>query len=362
MSLDYIEFFDTPNNFVNNKCKSFEIIEKPDPLSFLPVLFKNLDVSIVSALKRIFTSELDTVAFAPSPASIDDGEYHEEINDQPIDDDDEIDQMTGDIKILFNKSQYHREVLIDRIGFITLNYDFISTQQMNVAKMRFIISDPDDINQPFENNTQVIIKISVHKNVKFIYDGSDMDIKNICPYDSLLLTLKPKEKIHIEMMPSHGNGRQHPRWQSSVTLFKYATQFDLDHSDHIETNDEQMKYIGHESKNPEKIIVVIESIGKMSSINVLKKGITELNNKLIHIRSELINQQPTKINIDINDKTPNFMTIKLLDEDHTLGNVLEYIGLVQLENIVELLGHVRRGAVMDITASLPFACARPAVR
>ena len=94
----------------------------------------------------------------------------------------------------------------------------------------------------------------------------------ISPYDSLLMTLNPNESIfHVTMTPSQGTGRQHARWHSVCIMYKFGTEYDIkdvkDRSEEplIETNQQQMDYIGAVNKIPVNIILTIESIGKMTA-------------------------------------------------------------------------------------------------
>src|SRR5690349_1283842 len=79
-------------SYINKKYQLYGIKEDVNMENFLPIKLTNVDISIANALRRIFTSEIPTMAF-----------------DIP------------NVKLLTNSSQYHREVLIERLGFITIN-------------------------------------------------------------------------------------------------------------------------------------------------------------------------------------------------------------------------------------------------
>ena len=188
-----------------------------------------------------------------------------------------------------SQTQYHVEVLADRFGFVVINTDFINEKRLDFNQLRF------EIDQVNETDTIKFIKVFEHLKVK--YNDQLIDIKQICPYDQLLLTLKPKEKILINRMEAkQGVGRQHARWVSSVVMYKFMTEHDQEMTkakvamasgDLIETNQQSLKYLGYEKKEPQSILLTIESIGKMTSHNVLKNGIVALRDKLQQLKSEI---------------------------------------------------------------------------
>src|ERR1700733_13151501 len=86
---------------LNKRYQFYEIKEEISLEHFLPIRLAGVDVSIANALRRIMVDEITTWAF-------------------PVE----------NVKLHYNSSQYHREILIERIGFVTLNcneplkYDF----------------------------------------------------------------------------------------------------------------------------------------------------------------------------------------------------------------------------------------------
>jgi DNA-directed RNA polymerase subunit L len=293
------------HSYINKKYAFYDIEEDIDEKTFYPIKLVGIDVSIANALRRIFTDEIPCMGF---------------------------DQK--DIKIYKNTSQYHREVLIERFGFITINmeakYDF--------TNLTFAICDPSDPEKPLKNDTKETLKVFVHQHLYVQNDGDKKKIPTdkVCPFNSILLTLNPGESIHVVMKPQMGIGKKHPIWQTSITMYKFETMHDTIDGKH-ETNEEQMDFLGKTDleKNPSGIILTVESVGKYDSINVIKKGIDVLKNKLKtfsdNLKSVIQGNHNDNIVIDI-DK--NMVKITIKDEDHTLGNVLEWACLDQLKVLV----------------------------
>lgn len=307
-STKYLTYLPSQDNYLNNMYRKFDFEEKVDMENFMPVKFENVDVSIVNGLRRICISEIKNLAFSQFD-----------------------DQKNEKIKIKTNTSQYHREVLIDRLGFITINMDFVETKKLEAKDLEFMLCDPNDTEKPLKNTSTTILKVQVQEHLKVYYKGKELDIVSLCPYNSLLLTLNPSEEIYVVMSPTIDVGRHHPRWQSSYVMYKFATQYDLNPSQKIETNKEQMEYIGHDTRKPNSIIFTIESNGKMKSRNVLTKGIEVLKNKLDITRLKLLSNE-IAIESDVN--MPTFAKLTFVDEDHTLGQILEYVCLNKIKELI----------------------------
>lgn len=298
--------------YINNFYRKLGFEKTVNLEQFLPIKLSQIDVSVANGLRRIFTSDIKTLAFS---------QYDE--------------NMTEKVLIKSNTSQYHRDVLIDRVGFIIINVDFFEEQEYDEQLLEFVISDVSNIDNPFKNTTNSIIKITAHQHIIGYYDGQKLPLETfikLCPFDSLIMTLKPNEEILLTMKPTFGTGYQHPRWQSSCVMYKFGTEYDLQFSKDVETNDKQMNYLGNKTKTPDFIIITIESIGKMSSYNVLNKGILVLKNKLINTKDKILTEQ-LKIEYDVN--MPTMATFKIEQEDHTLGNILQYGCLTQLKELIQ---------------------------
>lgn len=282
--------------YINQKYAKFGFTEKISVNSFLPIKLENIDISIANALRRICMAEIPTVAFGPD-----------------------------DITILANTSQYHCEVLVDRFGFIVIDMTYLEDQQIDEKDLVFTLCNPQKKEEPLRNTSQSIWKVFIHEHLQVsLKNEKSLDITKICPLNSLLMTLNPKEEIYVVMTPSLDIGRHHPRWQCSITMYKFGTSSDEKIEGHIDTNKEQLNYIGREMKKPKTILLTIESIQKLPSIMVLKRGIGALKKKLTNVKNA-IQEGPKSGKVTIfTGEVPNLSRFKILDEDHTMGNVLEY--------------------------------------
>lgn len=302
MSVASIKLLD--QSYINTKYAPYQIMMDIDKTSFLPVALYGVDTSIANAIRRIIMSEIKNLAFSPN-----------------------------DIKLSQNKSQYHNEVLIKRFGYITINMDYVNDNHIKPNDIKLILSSKDNIDEPLKNDTQSIMKVYLHQHLSLFISNKKLDIKQLCPHNSLLLTLRPREEIRAEMIPSYGIGLQNAIWHSGICAYKFATDTDIkaeeddEHVPYIETNEELLKYIGHDRKKPVSIILTVESIGKFTSINLLKQSISVINEKVERIEKMILS---SKLDIDMDKNTPYLAKYRINNEDHTIGNVLEYYSLMRL--------------------------------
>jgi DNA-directed RNA polymerase II subunit RPB3 len=292
-------------SYINKKNELFGFTEEINNELFLPIRLTNVDVSVANALRRIFMFEIPTIGFEQS-----------------------------NVNVLKNTSEYHREVLIGRIGFIVLNNEMI--KDYNLDDLLFAICDQNDPIQPLKNTSSQILKVNLyqHMYIQQVSTKIKQNNKLFLPYNSLLLTLNPGQEIHVVMKPSIGIGLTSPIWQSSITMYKFETP--TDSTDQLETNEEQMAYFGHEHKQPKSIILTIESIGKIQSNTIVVRGIQVLKQKLENFKQHLqIHEKSELVSIEIDENIPNLVKIKIVNDDHTLGNILQYACLNKLKQLIK---------------------------
>ena len=319
LSVPQISVTKMNHSYINTKYSFYGIEQQVDNHTFLPVLLtgSDLDVSLGNALRRVFSSEIPCYGLSQD-----------------------------NMKITHNSSQYHREVLLERFQFITLNNEVKA-----LDRLQFYLADPKDVTKPLENTSIQIMKIYLHDHVviKSIDDDKVIPVREICPYNSLLMTLNPGEKIHVLLgIPVLGTGRQHPMWQTSLTMMKYATKSDIGENltlpeitNHrpatLDNNVDQMSYLGYEKKNPEAIILTVESMGKYRSNTVVKRGFEVLMERLLNLRQQILNHvergRSESVAIEEDQTIRNMIRLRIINEDHTIGHLLESYILRALRQI-----------------------------
>lgn len=293
-------------SYINKKYQLFGIQEEISKEKFLPVKLSNVDISIGSALRRIFMAEIPNAAFDKD-----------------------------NVKLLTNTSQMNPEVLSERMGYIII--DINDLKNYNLDDLIFAICDPTDPTKPLKNTTNNIMMVLLHKHLYIQQHSTKTQIKvdTLVPYNMLILTLNPGEEVHCVMKATMGLGRQHPRWQSSITMYKFETEYDS--KEKLETNEDQMAYIGHERKQPVGIILTVESIGKLNSNTIIQKGIEVFKQKLEILKQNLmLGEKSELISVEIDENIPNLVKLKIINEDHTIGHVLEAACLSKLKELIRI--------------------------
>lgn len=300
------------SSYLNKKYKRLGFQQQVNSKTFVPYKLSKVSIPFANAIRRICMSEIPTYAFDSSKVSI-----------------------------LSNTSQYNNQVLVDRMGFICLDMNqLMKYAGQNPDQLKFMICDLNDPNTPFVNNNTdaSIVKITCHSHISVFLGEtklSPQQVKDIIPYDHLLMTLNSKEHIHCSFYPVKGIMRQHAQWQSSQCYYKYETKYDAD-DNHLETNDEQMDWLGKETGTPSGFILHLESVGKLPCNEVMTQALSVLSNKLEFFKSNVLSfmndskQINPAVSYQLDANIPNLLTLKIVNEDHTLGNLLADFCLKQL--------------------------------
>lgn len=308
---------------------------------------KNINSTLVNALRRIVIAEIPTLAF----------------NTEPLEE--------SDASITKNTSALHNEFLLHRIGLIPIHNrnkssDMFSSYEdiikFNVDKYLFLID--------ITNNTDSEIKITTEnfriKDIETDRFLSDEEKKNILPPNIinkyiLLNILKPDvsnnadgEVFQLNAKASLNIGKKNSKWSpvcqssfSNIIDTEKAEKAFLEHIDNeknkilkeqgreitfsqseIEAKrvsfnnfDAYRYYITDKLDNPIAFNITIESIGVLHPKEIYNIGIDILSEKLSNFIDNLEN--PEIINICQSDCLMESFDIKIKDEDDTLGNLIQ---------------------------------------
>ena len=154
-----------PTTHLNKRYKPYGIKADVSREHLLSVRLEHVEVALANALRRIMVDEIETWAFPDA-----------------------------NVKLHFNTSQYQREVLIKRLGFLTLN----ANGEADFNDLVFALCDAEDLAQPLQNTGHSILKVTVneHLYVQKVSTRERIPTQHVCPYNSFLLTLNPGEGVH----------------------------------------------------------------------------------------------------------------------------------------------------------------------
>lgn len=295
----------------------------------------NIDKSLANAIRRIMTNEIETFGFSDDDSSI---------------------------NILENTTKLHNEYLSHRISMIPLN---ISEDLLNFENYKFVINK-NNIDNNLINITSKDFEVFTRKNdtSDWILDNDSKNrffIKNPLSGDYILIgPLSPSnttesEKISIECFPVKKNGKFNATFSpvcksifyNSLDPVKCAMILekklkDISNHDDREVqkklfyNTEAYKYFKKNEKNePFEFDFEVESIGVLKVNQIFQMSIEKLKKKIEKIKSNIVNNSVSfYLSEVVNYKAYD---LKLTNEDHTLGNLIQsYVYKYFIDNDSEL--------------------------
>jgi DNA-directed RNA polymerase alpha subunit/DNA-directed RNA polymerase subunit L len=296
---------------------------------------KDIELSIVNAIRRIILSELPNVAFYFDPYDVD----------------------NNDIVIKNNNSVLHNEFLAHRISLIPIHFHENEINDFKPDDYRFILKKKNTLSSQINITTK---DIEIFNNNDEKYDEKFRERlfpKNKITNDYILITkLKPNlyepqkgEEIDIEFKGSINIAKKHSRWcptsqscyynkideelASSVFKEKVIEQEKTKGSKLSEDEVKDMKskfdaldiyryFKKNKFDEPNEFIFQIESECRMRPNYLFFKGLIILISKLENFITNLTNNHDS-INITQMGNVDNFYQIGIKNEDHTLINVLQ---------------------------------------
>lgn len=285
---------------------------------------KNIDVSIVNALRRIVLSEIPNVAVSF----------------------DAYDQTLNDTKVNTNTSSLHNEFLGHRLSMIPLFLTKTEIDNYEEIDYRFVLN--------VKNDTKFIKNVTTNDII--IYNSSneqlsDAEHQRIFPLDRftndpiLITKLKPNifdtqngEAIDMEFKARKGIAKHNACW-CPVSLCSYTFTIDDIKANNVlaellntiddpskvaktkqvfNTLDRQRYYMTNEYNEPNSFEFVIQSECLLKPTELFYQGMLVLKQKLVSMVQDASKFEVGTIN---NDKM--FFCYTIHEEDHTLANFLQ---------------------------------------
>ena len=321
------------------------IFKKSEDTNNLNIEISNVNLSLINAMRRVILSEYPTIGF-----NIDD-------------------YLNSDIKVITNTSSINNEFIMHRIGLVPIHYS--SIKAFDSSKYKFVIDK-----QNTSNST-----ISVKSNDFKVYNtetGNEEESIKFFPPDPitndfiLILRLKQNpnkvgEKLHIEGKASIGTGSINARY-SPVSCITFNNKIDESkkatalqkHLDKTMQNEDasidketlnfnltygERYFHTDENDEPNIFEMFIESIGVIPSyiilyetLDIIKQKLNNLTNIINKIISEENKQE--KIQISKSLDTMDAYEVKINDETHTIGNIIQsYASLIFNEEELPYIGY-----------------------
>lgn len=286
----------------------------------LQFTLSNVNYSMANAIRRTILSDIPCFVFKTTPYS------------------------ESNCEIIKNTSKFNNEIIKQRLSCIPIH---LKDTSLDVSNYTLILNVKNDTNDVMHVTTEHF-KIYDEELKKFI---DESNVKKIFPADPIsnryieFIRLKPQisndlqgEEINLKCKFSVSTAKENGMYNMASTC-AYGNTIDIDESDkHWEKKEKELKkneieasQITVEKKNwnllnsqrfniPNSFDFKIETIGVFSNKELLTKSCEILINGLKSLDFESKNIKIT----DSKTTIANSFDITFIDQDYTLGKVLEY--------------------------------------
>lgn len=314
---------------------------------------KDVDVSILNAIRRVILAEIENVAFEFKPFN------------------------TGDeqkIQIITNTCPLHNEIIEQRLSMLPINLNVNEILDFDENNYKFVINKKNETNT-LMNVTTDDIEIFDNNNKKYDdkftkrvfpknkYSGDHILITKLKPN---LINIKDGNEINIEMKATKDKAQNYSGFgyvsqcvyynivdekKAEKELKKRLEQFEKDNNP---TKEEKESFINdfnnldrdryfhkNDFDEPNYFEYMIESECLTSPEYLFYKALTILDNKLQNVISKITDDSFT---FEYVDNSKNMYDIKIENEKHTLGNLIQalfYNIFIRKDNkqVVEYIGY-----------------------
>ena len=282
----------------------------------------NVNNSLPNALRRVIISEVKTVGFR----------YHE---------------TSSDIKVISNTTKFHNEFIAHRISMIPIHgadpsefdinkYKFVINKKNTTNKVIYVTSNDFEVYEKDEQEQWVLNKEK--SKVFFKENKLSNDYILICVLKES--SLDEGQEIHLECTASISNGLENIHYSPvcKCVLFNkidkqlYKSKLDQlligKNPDEIDKITKNFNYLDSErcfkkdnDGEPYQFTFSIENIGTYTNDKIFDTSINLLIEKIELFNSKI---QEDKLDIDFSEETDfKAVDIKIPDENHTLGNLMQ---------------------------------------
>ena len=314
---------------------------------------KDVDVSILNAIRRVILAEIENVAFEFKPFN------------------------TGDeqkIQIITNTCPLHNEIIEQRLSMLPINLNVNEILDFDENNYKFVINKKNETNT-LMNVTTDDIEIFDNNNKKYDdkftkrvfpknkYSGDHILITKLKPN---LINIKDGNEINIEMKATKDKAQNYSGFgyvsqcvyynivdekKAEKELKKRLEQFEKDNNP---TKEEKESFINdfnnldrdryfhkNDFDEPNYFEYMIESECLTSPEYLFYKALTILDNKLQNVISKITDDSFT---FEYVDNSKNMYDIKIENEKHTLGNLIQalfYNIFIRKDNkeVIEYIGY-----------------------
>ncbi len=270
------------------------IVFNKDEVSF-ELHNNNIKLGLANAIRRIFQTEIPNYAIT-----------------------------RHSIEFITNSSMLNNDIISQRIPFVPLLYHAFDGK--NLSKISISLEKSN------KNGTTIISIYS--KDIQFTVDGQPIDNTLFLLEPNILLAkLKPNQELHftgkIEKLPAKKNSIAHSPVSIASMIYKRSADILLEFKEKLspeqykrfELSDSYRYYSKLPNNEPAIYVFNIESIGAISTTELVSMVLDILYNKLNYLMDNIDNND--KVSIHTSEIVLDSFDFVLIDEDDTLGNMLQ---------------------------------------
>lgn len=252
----------------------FKIVERTENDQKLRFVLSKTTLPIANGLRRVMLSEIDTPAIDTTTIS-----FSEDLN-------------------FSNTSSLHDEFLSHRIGYAVLD---VSVDR--ISDLKFFICDPDDTDKAFVNASDDIMNFTTnHFTIIDSTTGQRVEPESVFLAENLINRLKPQQQMKTAFTASVRKVREADK-ESSYNHQPGRVKFNYT-GDGIPSSFE-MEFCTWGQRN-------------LTAVHVVQQALLILEGKISKVVGDL-KSGPRLRRDNVWESTSS---IKIKDEDHTLGNML----------------------------------------
>lgn len=252
----------------------FRLIERTEKDQKVKFVLSKTTLPIANGLRRVLLSEIDTPAIDVNTIS-----FSEDLN-------------------FTNTSSLHDEFLSHRISYAVLD---VSLDR--VEDLQFFICDPADIDRPYVNSTDDIIDFTTnHFTIIDTKTGQRVDPESIFLAENLINRLKPQQQLKSSFTATVRKVKE----ANKETCYNHQPG--------------RVKFTYTDDFNPTSFVIEFCSWGQrnLNAVEVIRQAFLVLEGKV----NKVIGQLDTGLEMHPESVWENSWSVKIKDEDHTLGNML----------------------------------------
>ena len=310
----------------------------------------NTNNSFANAIRRTCLSDVETLGFKTEP--------FEESN----------------VNIIENTSSLHNEFLAHRIGMIPIYFQNLDS--FDTSKYRFILEEQNKTSKTIDITTKNFKVLDLESNNQLDTDLFFPPNRNTGEY-ILITKLKPNpggegEKIKIEAVATKSSGQINSRW-SPVSKAVFNNKIDPGIAEEklaefikkeeaikgallsskekkvlinrFDINESERYFYTDENEEPNIFEFTIESIGVMKSLDILEKSLYIINTKiskfLFNLTKFVSSGENDFVSIEKSDTVMQAFDIKIINETHTLGNLIQTFTNLLSDSKLKFVGYFK---------------------